>query len=164
MFPPLPELLLLYTLEKWVLFQRCCYVEGKCCVKPTSTNIIDNFDVYTVKLYDKLFRKCMCWKIRKSLRSFKIPPYVTFIRVRRERRGVKKIHRNSGSSVHTKRTDPLYLYSQTCRRMSASNESQVWCHTVGMPCKAISLRQSRAQSVKEVFVLPVKGVCVSAVC
>lgn len=28
MFPPLPELLLLYTLELWVLFQRCCNVEG----------------------------------------------------------------------------------------------------------------------------------------
>lgn len=34
--------------------------------------------------------KCMCWKIRKSLKSFKIPPYASFFRVSRERRGVTK--------------------------------------------------------------------------
>lgn len=90
MFPPLRELLLLYTLELWVLFQRCCNVEGKCCVGPTSTNIIDDFDVNSVKLYVNYLDKCMCWKIRKGLKSFKSPPYATFIRVSRERRGVKK--------------------------------------------------------------------------
>lgn len=71
MFPPLPELLLLYTLELWVLFQRCCNVEGKCCVGPTLTNTIDDFDINTVKLYVNYLEKCMCWKIRKSLKSLK---------------------------------------------------------------------------------------------
>lgn len=90
MFPPLPELLLLYTLELWVLYQRCCNVEEKCCVEPTSTSIIDDYDVNTVKLYVNYLEKYMCWKIRKSLKSFKSPPYATFIRVSRERRGVKR--------------------------------------------------------------------------
>lgn len=70
MFPPLPELLLLYTLELWVLFQRCCNVEGKCCDGPTSTNVIDDFDVNTVKLYNKLFGKMYVLENSEKLEEF----------------------------------------------------------------------------------------------
>lgn len=75
MFPPWPELLLLYTLELWVLFQRCCNVDGKCCVGPTSTNIIDDFDVSTVKLCDQLFRKMY---VLEKLEEFQNPSVCYF--------------------------------------------------------------------------------------
>lgn len=52
------------------LFQRCCSFEGKCCVGPTSKNIIDDFDVNTVKLYDKLFRKMYVLENTEKLEDF----------------------------------------------------------------------------------------------